>query len=38
MAEPYTRHVPAGIRLAYLLTGDQHQAEDLAHKAGEGVA
>ena len=33
MAELYTRYVPAGIRLAYLLTGDQHQAEDLAHEA-----
>lgn len=33
MAELYTRHVPAGIRLAYLLTGDRAQAEDLAHEA-----
>jgi len=33
MAEFYTRYVPAGIRLAYLLTGDPHQAEDLAHEA-----
>src|SRR4029077_400735 len=33
MAELYTRYVPAGIRLAYLLTGDRHQAEDLAHEA-----
>jgi RNA polymerase sigma-70 factor (sigma-E family) len=33
MAELYARHVPSGIRLAYLLTGDRHQAEDLAHEA-----
>jgi RNA polymerase sigma-70 factor (sigma-E family) len=33
MAELYARHVPAGIRLAYLLTGDRNQAEDLAHEA-----
>jgi RNA polymerase sigma-70 factor (sigma-E family) len=33
MAELYTRYVPAGIRLAYLLTGDRAQAEDLAHEA-----
>jgi len=33
MAELYTRYVPSGIRLAYLLTGDRHQAEDLAHEA-----
>jgi RNA polymerase sigma-70 factor (sigma-E family) len=33
MAELYVRYVPAGIRLAYLLTGDQSQAEDLAHEA-----
>src|SRR4051794_39392305 len=33
MAELYTRYVPGGIRLAYLLTGDRDQAEDLAHKA-----
>jgi RNA polymerase sigma factor (sigma-70 family) len=33
MAELYTRHVPAAIRLAYLLTGDRQQAEDLAHDA-----
>ncbi len=33
MAELYVRYVPAGIRLAYLLTGDRHQAEDLAHEA-----
>ena len=33
MAELYVRYVPAGIRLAYLLTGDQNQAEDLAHEA-----
>jgi RNA polymerase sigma-70 factor (sigma-E family) len=33
MAELYSRYVPGGIRLAYLLTGDRHQAEDLAHEA-----
>jgi DNA-directed RNA polymerase specialized sigma24 family protein len=33
MAELYTRYVPSGVRLAYLLTGDRHQAEDLAHEA-----
>ena len=33
MAELYARHVPAGVRLAYLLTGDRQQAEDLAHEA-----
>lgn len=33
MAELYTRHVPSAIRLAYLLTGDRTQAEDLAHEA-----
>ena len=33
LAELYTRHVPAAIRLAYLLTGERAQAEDLAHDA-----
>src|SRR4029077_10198964 len=33
MAELYTRYVPGGVRLAYLLTGDRHQAGDLAHEA-----
>jgi RNA polymerase sigma-70 factor (sigma-E family) len=33
MAELYARYVPAAIRLAYLLTGDAHRAEDLAHDA-----
>src|SRR4051812_10110238 len=33
MAELYERYVPRGIRLAYLLTGDRDQAEDLAHEA-----
>ncbi|HTG46888.1 MAG TPA: SigE family RNA polymerase sigma factor [Actinomycetota bacterium] len=33
MAELYVRYVPAGIRLAYLLTGDEQQAQDLAHDA-----
>jgi RNA polymerase sigma-70 factor (sigma-E family) len=33
MPELYARHVPGGIRLAYLLTGDRQQAEDLAHDA-----
>jgi RNA polymerase sigma-70 factor (sigma-E family) len=33
MAELYTRYVPSTIRLAYLLTGERQQAEDLAHEA-----
>jgi RNA polymerase sigma-70 factor (sigma-E family) len=33
MAELYARYVPSAIRLAYLLTGDRAQAEDLAHDA-----
>ncbi len=33
MAELYARYVPNGVRLAYLLTGDRHQAEDLAQEA-----
>ena len=33
MAELYTRHVPSAIRLAFLLSGDRQQAEDLAHEA-----
>lgn len=33
MADLYTRHVPSAIRLAFLLTGDRQQAEDLAHDA-----
>jgi len=33
LAELYSRHVPAAIRLAYLLTGDRQQAEDLAQDA-----
>jgi RNA polymerase sigma-70 factor (sigma-E family) len=33
MAELYTRYVPAGVRLAYLLTGDRERAQDLAHEA-----
>jgi RNA polymerase sigma-70 factor (sigma-E family) len=33
LADLYMRHVPSGIRLAYLLTGDRHQAEDLAQEA-----
>ena len=33
MAELYTRHVPAAIRLAFLLTGERQRAEDLAHEA-----
>ena len=31
MGELYTRYVPAGIRLAYLLSGDPDRAQDLAH-------
>ncbi len=33
MAELYERYVPAGVRLAYLLTGDAERAQDLAHEA-----
>ena len=33
MAELYARYVPTGVRLAYLLTGDRHHAEDLAQEA-----
>jgi RNA polymerase sigma-70 factor (sigma-E family) len=33
MADLYARHVPSAIRLAYLLSGDPHRAEDLAHEA-----
>lgn len=33
LADLYTRHVPAATRLAYLLTGNRAQAEDLAHEA-----
>ncbi|MEW6059888.1 MAG: SigE family RNA polymerase sigma factor [Actinomycetota bacterium] len=33
LAELYVRHVPAAGRLAYLLTADQQQAEDLVQEA-----
>jgi RNA polymerase sigma-70 factor (sigma-E family) len=33
MSDLYARYVPSAIRLAYLLTGDHQQAEDLAHEA-----
>ncbi len=33
MADLYVRHMPAGIRLAYLLTGKADGAQDLAHEA-----
>jgi RNA polymerase sigma-70 factor (sigma-E family) len=33
VADLYERHVPAATRLAYLLTGDPHLAEDLAQDA-----
>lgn len=33
LAELYERHVPAAVRLAFLLTGDRSAAEDLAHEA-----
>jgi RNA polymerase sigma factor (sigma-70 family) len=33
LAELYVRHVPAANRLAFLLTGDPSQAEDLVHDA-----
>jgi RNA polymerase sigma-70 factor (sigma-E family) len=33
LAELYARHAPAASRLAYLLTGDGHLAEDLTQEA-----
>jgi RNA polymerase sigma-70 factor (sigma-E family) len=33
IAELYVRHAQAGLRLAYLLTGDRHLAEDLTQDA-----
>jgi RNA polymerase sigma-70 factor (sigma-E family) len=33
LAELYARHVPAANRLAFLLTGERSQAEDLVHDA-----
>jgi RNA polymerase sigma-70 factor (sigma-E family) len=33
LADLYLRHVPAASRLAFLLTGDRSQAEDLVHDA-----
>ena len=33
LAELYARYTPATLRLAFLLTGDRSQAEDLAHEA-----
>jgi RNA polymerase sigma-70 factor (sigma-E family) len=33
LADLYVRHVPAANRLAFLLTGDRSQAEDLVHDA-----
>jgi RNA polymerase sigma-70 factor (sigma-E family) len=33
IAELYARHVPAGMRLAFLLTGNRQQAEDLVQEA-----
>lgn len=33
LGDLYERHAGAGLRLAYLLTGDRHQAEDLLHDA-----
>lgn len=31
--ELYAAHVPSAVRFAYLLTGDAHRAEDVAHDA-----
>lgn len=33
LADLYARNIPSAMRLAYLLTGNQHQAEDLVHEA-----
>jgi RNA polymerase sigma-70 factor (sigma-E family) len=33
LAELYARYVPSAMRLAFLLTGDRPQAEDLVHEA-----
>jgi RNA polymerase sigma-70 factor (sigma-E family) len=33
LADLYARHAPAAVRLAYLLTGDPHLAEDLTQEA-----
>lgn len=38
LADLYRRHVPAAIRLAWLMTGSEAQAEDLAHDAFIRVA
>lgn len=33
LAELYARYAPTAVRMAFLLTGDQSQAEDLVHEA-----
>jgi RNA polymerase sigma-70 factor (sigma-E family) len=33
LGELYSAHAPDAVRLAYLLTGDRHLAEDLVHEA-----
>ena len=33
LGELYAAHAPDAVRLAYLLTGDRHLAEDLVHEA-----
>ncbi len=38
LADLYRRHVPGAIRLAWLITGSEAQAEDLAHDAFIRVA
>jgi DNA-directed RNA polymerase specialized sigma24 family protein len=38
LADLYRRHAPDAVRLAWLITGNEAQAEDLAHDAFIRVA